>query len=148
MDTNRLMIIFMFIATISIMTTLSYHPQEAFAAVSGGFSDKGFSEIFPPLEVGNDDQQVPYGDTVLAFDEKQGLLLTSPLHVDYFSTDKTAGDIPSGTTISSTMVIYDPVNHVPSTGEGAVKGCVTFDESVLGIQFLDITLNSILTSVR
>jgi hypothetical protein len=128
------------IAVLAVLILTTSMTVTAFATVSGGYSDKGFSIIAPPAEVGNDDQQATFGDTVLAFDEKQGHVLISPLHVDFFATDNSAGDIPAGTIVSSTMIVYDPVSYVPSTGEGAVEGCVTFEESVIGIQFLDPTL--------
>ncbi len=132
MGMHRLMTIFMFFATISIMAiSLSYPTQEAFATVDGGFSDKGFSIISPPDEVGNDDQQM---DTVFAFDEKQNLVLLADTPVDLLATTNAPGVIPEGVSVSSTTVIYDPE---PTAG---VVGCVDFKELVLGIQFVRETL--------
>lgn len=119
------------ILALAMLVAITSMTAPAFATVSGGFSDKGFSIIAPPAEVGNDDQQV---DTILAFDEKQNLVLLADMPVDLLASTNAPGVILAGSSVSSTTVIYDPVNAAD------VVGCVDFEELVIGLQFERATL--------
>jgi hypothetical protein len=122
------------IAVLAVLLLTTSLTSYAFATVSGGFSDKGFTIIPPPLQVGNDDQDV---DTVYAFDEVQNISLLANMPVDLEATTNLPGVILAGTSVSSTTVIYDP----PNVGSIArAIGCVDFEELVLGIQFERDTL--------
>jgi len=68
--------------------------------------------------VGNDTQQTY---DLYAFDEDQNIFLTDDLLVDLGTT------IPSGTTVASHYLFFDPA--VPAT----VTGTVTFDSEILGV---------------
>lgn len=73
----------------------------------------------PPNSVGNDNFQSP---NLFEFDEQQNFVLTRPLVVDVGSSP-----IPSGTTVSSFYVFFDPG---PSEN---VIGTVNFGSNILGI---------------
>jgi hypothetical protein len=108
-------------------------------------------KISPPASVMPDTLE---SDTqAFAFDEQQGLLLSSGLTVDITTPGTyhvpnggvplTPGTIPAGTLVSSHFVHADPVgNPDPVTGTKLYNGTITFDGTIIGIIVYDATLDS------
>jgi len=98
------------------------------ASVAGGeiIGGTSFTKIFPPLNVGSDNQQDP---KLMGFDELQGVVLTSALW-----TDSPAGSIPAGTRVNSHYILYDPVSN------SSITGTIVFDADILGIMTATTTL--------
>lgn len=71
--------------------------------------------------------------TVYAFNEKQGLVLTSALAVDFIPPlFASAGTIASGQKVDSHFVHFD---RAGATGTNTLSGSVTFDGIILGLIF-------------
>ncbi|MCP4713430.1 MAG: hypothetical protein GY869_32775 [Planctomycetes bacterium] len=98
-------------------------------SVQGDIVGGTVTKIAPPLNTGNDNQQV---NELLGFDERQHVLLTSPLVVD-----GPGSAIPAGTVVSSHYIIYDPASGVPH-----ISGTAVFDNPVIGLIFNTNTLNN------
>jgi hypothetical protein len=73
----------------------------------------------PPDSVGNDNFQSP---DLFGFDEVQNIVLSAPLTIDVG-----ASPLPSGTTVASHYIFFDPG---PTLN---VVGTVNFDSNVLGV---------------
>jgi hypothetical protein len=95
------------------------------SAIIGGTVTK----ITPPLNTGNDNQQV---NELLGFDELQNVVLASDLVVD-----KPSGVIPAGTIVSSHYIIYDPPGSTTS-----ILGTVIVDQNVVGVIYNTNNLNN------
>lgn len=104
---------------------ISLLPGSVSAAIVGG----SVTLIDPPLNTGNDNQQI---NALLGFNELQHVTLTSDLVVD-----KPSMSIPAGTVVSSHYIIYDP----PGTSS-TINGTVTVDQNVIGVIYTTDTLNN------
>lgn len=143
MGTNRLMTTFMFIAVFSLLSiSLSYNPQEAHATVTSGTATWTFDIVDDPADVSNPfkaviDANPTESNIVYAFDEQQDVELSVDLDLD-LAAPMVSNPISDGTTVSSTMVIFDPATSFLTR----TQGCVEFaGQDILGIQFLDATLD-------
>lgn len=85
--------------------------------------------IDPPLNTGNDNQQVT---ALLGFNERQHVLLASDLAVDW-----PGGVIAAGTVVSSHYIIYDP----PTSSAVHLTGTAVFDTNVIGLIYKTDKLN-------
>jgi hypothetical protein len=98
-------------------------------SVTGGTSGGTFVELTTPLSnpfgpansVGEDNFQSP---DLYAFDEEQDVVLGSPLSVDLG-----VNPIPSGTTVSSHYIFFDPTDDTLLSVEGTVE----FDAPIIAV---------------
>jgi len=107
-------------------------------AVTGGYaaSNGGVFKIIPaPATVAANGLQAL---DLVAFNEKQGVLLNSDLTVYLGSIAAGTGAIPAGTQVSSHMVLFDPAGVIPRS----VLGSVTFDAPILGVIFTRTRLDA------
>lgn len=86
---------------------------------------------------------------VRTFNEKQNIVLASPLAVDITSPGTydgtgplTPGTIAAGTTVSSHYLHYDPANDTPTSGIGTSNGTVIFDHQIIGVIVLSTNLDN------
>lgn len=94
-------------------------------------SNEGIYYANPPANIGLPDNN--QSNVVQGFDEVQGLTLLGALSV-YSYADEANIILPAGTTISSHMIVFDPVQSRSRTSD------ITFSEPILGIIFLDVPL--------
>lgn len=108
------------LTALAATATLAFGAASADAAVlsgnvTGGSAGGSFVELFPApgFTIGQDNLQ---SDNLFAFDEKQGVTLTSAI-----------GSIASGTAVNSHYVAFDPRQG------RTIRGNVTFSGRVLGV---------------
>lgn len=106
---------------------LSAGVQASIIGISGG----GIVHEPPPADIGLPNHQQAL--VVQGFNEVQGLTLASPLPVFSLSLNA-AISIPAGTTISSHMVIFDPVSTASAQAD------IAFDANIIGVIFEDAPL--------
>lgn len=94
-------------------------------------SNSGIYHVSPPASIGlpNNNQS----NVVQGFDEVQGLTLLGALSVFSYAANANV-ILDAGTTISSHMVLFDPVQNASATAD------VAFDQPILGIIFEDVPL--------
>ncbi|AQQ10337.1 hypothetical protein L21SP3_02169 [Sedimentisphaera cyanobacteriorum] len=97
---------------------------QCFSEIVGG----SVTVISPPLNTGEDNHQV---DELLGFNERQHATLQSDLELDF-----PASVIPSGATVSSHYIIYDPED------QSRIAGTVVTDELVAGLIYDTEKLNA------
>lgn len=116
------------VATSALFAAPVAHAAVVNGNVTGGTSLGSFELLVsPPAAAGPDAFQSP---NLIAFDEQQDVLLTSPLMVGPSVT------IPAGVTVSSHYVAFDP-----SMGS-TIQGSVLFDEPILAIVGAPPALNA------
>ena len=96
-------------------------------SISGG----GIFHAAPPANIGLPNNQQSL--VVQGFDEVQGLSLVNSLEVFSYAANANV-ILPVGSTISSHMVLFDPVQTA------SVSADITFSEPILGIIYLDLPL--------
>jgi len=104
------------------------------AAITGGTVSGGgtFSQIAPPSDVGNDNQNT--NGVLFAFDEQQNVTLSGDLTVNIIPTGGSTL-IPTGTVVSSHYVFFDPI-------AGSIEGTVDFSDDILGVVEVDGDLDA------
>lgn len=128
MQDTKLSYLCALVATGALLAATSAHAAVVNGNVTGGTSLGSFELLTsPPSAAGPDAFQSP---NLIAFDEQQEVLLTSPLMIGPSMT------IPAGVTVSSHYVAFDP-----SMGS-TIQGSVLFDEPILAIVGAPPALNA------
>lgn len=104
--------------------------SEAFASIVS--TTGSVNSVVPPasVDVSGSENSV----AIIAFNEQQGLRLTSSLSVDYLDSSGSVGALAIGSKVNSYFIHFDPVGtSVSSNDLVTVVGSITFDTQISGL---------------